>query len=141
MMDELQAQIHEHAWPRSPMASADLSTSQAAADPGGSRSRPPSLTPATVQQRSSQKARRLTMSSAADAVPERKEGESTTDFFHHARQFQAQCALETLCKTNVGMNSMNSMVSPAQSPQTSPVKSPGPKYVTTRSLMYCTDVP
>eukprot|EP00961_Rhodomonas_salina_P092120 1239679-Rhodomonas_salina.1 len=88
MMDELQAQIHEHAWPRSPIASAIVSTSQAATDPGGSRSHLPPAASGNVQQGSSHKARRLNMSSdAADAVPERKRGESATDFFHCTRQF------------------------------------------------------
>eukprot|EP00961_Rhodomonas_salina_P248332 3356466-Rhodomonas_salina.1 len=73
-------------------------------------------------------------SDAADSVPERRTGERPTDFFHRAKQFQAQCALETLWNTNAGINSTNSMVAQAQSPQMSPLKSPGPKYVTTRSL-------
>eukprot|EP00961_Rhodomonas_salina_P250604 3387802-Rhodomonas_salina.1 len=86
-MDELQAQIHEHAWPRSPIASANVSNSQAATDPGVL----PSAASGNVQQGSSHKARRLEMSSdAANSVPERRTGESATDFFHRARQFQAQ---------------------------------------------------
>eukprot|EP00961_Rhodomonas_salina_P084394 1133849-Rhodomonas_salina.1 len=142
MMDELQAQIHEHSWPRSPIASATVSSSQAATDLGGSRSHLPPAASGNVQQGSSHKVRRLNMSSdAADAVPERKTGESATDVFHRTKQFQAQCALQALQNTNAGINSTNSMVAQAQSPQTSPIKSPGPKYVTTRSLMYHTVVP
>eukprot|EP00961_Rhodomonas_salina_P017448 234804-Rhodomonas_salina.1 len=119
MMDELQAQIHEHTWPRSPITSATVSTSQAATDPGGTLLHLPPAASGNVQEGSLHKARRLNMSSdAADAVPERQ--------------------TESLRNTNAGINSMNSVVAPAQSPQTSPLKSPGPKYVTTRSLMYST---
>ena len=138
MMDELQVQIHEHTWPRSPIAAANVSNSQATTDPGVL---PPAAS-GNVQQGSSHKARRLEMfSDAANSIPERRTGESATDFFHRARQLQAECALEHLRSTNAGINSMNSVVAPAQSPQTSPLKSPGPKYITTRSLMYRTVVP
>eukprot|EP00961_Rhodomonas_salina_P120455 1621282-Rhodomonas_salina.1 len=73
MMDEFQAQIHEHAWPKSPIASANISSSQAATDPGGTLSHLPPAASGKVQQGSSHKARRLDMSSdAADSVPERR---------------------------------------------------------------------
>ena len=91
----------------------------------------------SVEEESEKEARRLEMfSDVANSIPERRTGESATDFFLRVRQLQAECALEHLRSTNAGINSTNSVVAPAQSPQTSPLESPGPKYITTtRSLM------
>eukprot|EP00961_Rhodomonas_salina_P106195 1430195-Rhodomonas_salina.1 len=127
-MDELQAQIHEHAWPRSPDGHGNLSTSQSLGGHGGSHASLPSAASANMQPYPVSKARRLNLSvSSADSVPQRRKDESTLEFFHRAKQIQANSALETLQTTN----SVVAAASPAASATNSPMKSQGPKYVTT----------
>eukprot|EP00961_Rhodomonas_salina_P114522 1541006-Rhodomonas_salina.4 len=81
---------------------------------------------------------------AAVSSPTGRTDESALDFYHQAKQHQAQSALETLCN-NANMNSASlsttglnsvSTPSPGQSTTVSPIKASGPKYITIRSVMY-----